>query len=293
MPKGGTNKSTYLHDIGKIIASQRKEYALADVHGIGDLGEESIDDLIMAFDKPSIYVLRQSTLLRHLYEEYGPPPETKKPTIDDKVWVMGLIFKSEVLRDMLPDMLGKSRGGNRPSIDAASGRKKAGFPNLHQDFIDRERMVTIPDLWLRGSMKLKVNDSKGANAYKEHGRFNPNNLYCISLPWTEKEVTAIFNTVLVEYNAAMINWMKGTGGGSGAPENFSIWEQRDPVLFVNYSNQPARIYLLVVYMWDKEYKFLLVTQKAMVPAQAAINDDDLFGNIDDELGGDGGEGTEQ
>jgi hypothetical protein len=53
LPKGGTNKSTYLHDIGKIIASQRKEYALADVHGIGDLGEESIDDLIMAIDKPS------------------------------------------------------------------------------------------------------------------------------------------------------------------------------------------------------------------------------------------------
>jgi hypothetical protein len=47
-------------------------------------------------------------------------------------------------------------------------------------------------------------------------------------------------------------------------------------------------------MWDKEYKFLLVTQKAMVPAQAVIDDNDLFGNIDDELGGDGGEeGTEQ
>jgi hypothetical protein len=91
----------------------------------------------------------------------------------------------------------------------------------------------------------------------------------------------------------MMNWMKGTGGGSGAPENFSIWEQRDPVLFVNYSNQPARIYLSVVFMWDKEYKFLLVTQKATVPAQAAIDDDDLFGNIADEPGGDGGEGTEQ
>ncbi len=116
--KGGTNKSTYLHDIGKIVASQRKEYALADVHGIGDLGEESIDDLIMAFDKPSIYVLHQSTLLHHLYEEYDPPPETKKPTVDDKVRVMGLIFKTEVLHDMLPDMLGKSRGGNCPSIDA-------------------------------------------------------------------------------------------------------------------------------------------------------------------------------
>jgi len=207
--------------------------------------------------------------------------------------VIGLIFKSEVLRDMLSDMLGKSRGGNRPSIDAASGRKKAGFRKLHQDFIDREKTVTIPDLWLRGSTKLKVNDSKGANAYEEHGRFNPNNHDRISLPWTEKEVTSIFTTVMVEYNAAMINWMKGTGGGSGAPENFSIWEQRDPVLFVNYSNQPARMYLSVVYMWDKTYQFLLVTKKATVPASAAIDDDEAFGNVDDELGGEEGVGSEQ
>lgn len=262
------------------------------MHGIGDLGEESIDDLIVGFEKPSIYVLRQSTLLHHLHEAYGPPPETKKPTVDDKVRVMGLIFKSDVLRDMLPDMLGTSRGGQRQSIDAASGRKKAGFRNLHQDFIDREKTVTIPDVWLRGSTKLKVNASKGANEYEEHGMFNPNNLARISLPWTEKEVIAIFNSALVEYNAAMVNWMKGTGGGSGAPEDFSIWEERDPVLFVNYSNQPAKMYLSVVYMWDKHYKYLLVTQKETVPAHASIDDNHLFGNVYDELGG-GGEETEQ
>jgi len=90
LPTGGTNKSTYLHDIGKIIAMHRKEYAIADVHGIGDLGEESIDDLIQKSDKPSVYMLRQSTILSRLREEYGPLPETKKPTIDDKVRVMGL-----------------------------------------------------------------------------------------------------------------------------------------------------------------------------------------------------------
>lgn len=89
----------------------RKEYALPDVHGIGNLGEESIDDLIMKSEKPSAYVLRQSTVLSHLREEYGALPETKKPTIDDKVRVMGFIFKSDVLRDMLPDMLGKTWGG--------------------------------------------------------------------------------------------------------------------------------------------------------------------------------------
>ena len=41
LPKGGSNKSTYLHDIGKIIAMERKGYALADLYGIGDDGEET------------------------------------------------------------------------------------------------------------------------------------------------------------------------------------------------------------------------------------------------------------
>jgi len=276
LPKGGTNKSTYLHDIGKIIASARKEYALADVHSIGDEGEESIVDLIASVNKPSVFTLRQSTLLSLLHEAYGPLPENKKTTVDDKVRVMGLIFKSELLRDMLPDMLDKTRGGPRAAVDAASSRKRAGFNGLFNDFVDSEKIVTLPAVWLRGSTKMKVNNSKGSLAYEEYGVFNPNNKNRIALPWTEKEVAQIFNSVMTEYKPAMHNWMKGTGGGSGAPEDFSIWENRDPVLFVNYSNQATRIYLSVIYMWDKEFGFPLVTKKASVPTNAAVDDNVLF-----------------
>jgi len=69
---------------------------------------------------------------------------------------------------------------------------------------------------------LKVNNSKGGDAYEEYGSFNPNNHDRIALPWTEKEVVRIFNSVLVEYNPAMTNWMKGTGGGSCGDEDFTI-----------------------------------------------------------------------
>jgi hypothetical protein len=113
----------------------------------------------------------------------------------------------------------------------------------------------------------------------------------------EKEVIGIFNSVLVEYNPAMTNWMKGTGGGSGAEEDFAIWEERDHILFVIYSNQPARIYISVVYIWDKQYGFPLVTQKDTVPAYAAIDDDSLFGNgdngHDDDNEPGGGRGEER
>jgi hypothetical protein len=53
------------------------------------------------------------------------------------------------------------------------------------------------------------------------------------------------------------------------------------------------MYLSVVYMWGKRCNFLLVTQKETVPAHAAIDDDDLFGNVDDELGGELGGGGEE
>lgn len=142
-------------------------------------------------------------------------------------------------------------------------------------------MVTIPPLWLRGSTELKVNNSKGSNVFREFGMFDPNNKHHrIALPWTEKEIANIFNTVIMEYNPAMQNWMKGTGGGSGAGEDFSVWEIRDPILFVDYSNQAARIYLSVVYIWDKEYGFILVTKKETIPASAAF--DDCFMRMDDD-----------
>lgn len=289
MPKGGSNKSTYLHDIGKEIAQERKEYARADIHGIGDAGDdESCMDLIASSDKPKVFILKQSTLLARLRNKYGPLPESKRPTVDDKVRVMGVLFMSSSLREYLPDMLGKTKGGNRANLDASSARKRAGFRGLWMAFIDPEKVVVIPEEWTSGNTESTVNQNKGDGMYDLFGRFDPNNKNHIALPWTEKEVAAIFQAVMSEYNPAMHNWMKGTGGGSGAPEDFSIWEQRDPLMFINYSNQAARMYLSVVYIWDKKYQFILVTQKDTVPSDAVIDDDVLFGsgNDDDEDGGD-------
>lgn len=283
MPKGGSNKSTYIHDIGKEIAQERKQVARADIHGIGDDGDkENCMDLIAASDKPIIFILKQGTLLARLHNRYGPLPENKRTTIGDKVRVMGVLFMSPSLRDYLPDMLGKTKGGNRANLDAASARKRAGFRGLWMDFIDMEKIVALPSEWTNANTQLTVDTHKGDGMFDQFGRFDPNNKDRIALAWTEKEVAAIFQAVMSEYNPAMHNWMKGTGGGSGAPEDFSIWEQRDPIRFIDYSNQAARMYLSVVYIWDKKYDFLLVTQKDTVPADAVIDDGVLFGSWHDE-----------
>ena len=284
MPKGGSNKSTYIHDIGKVIAGERKEHARADIHGIGDDGDEdSCMDLVIASNTPKVFILKQRTLLALLHNKYGPLPENKKTTIDDKVRVMGVLFMSEGLRDYLPDMLGKTKGGNGASLDAAPARKRAGFRALWTHFIDPEKVVVLPEEWTDVSTELTVDMNKGDGMYDQFGRFDPNNKDRIALAWTEKEVAAIFQAVMSEYNPAMHNWMKGTGGGSGAPQTFSVWEQRDPIYFIDYSNQAARMYLSVVYIWDKKYDFLLVTQKDTVPADAVIDDAVLFGSWQDAI----------
>lgn len=295
IPKGGSNKSTYIHDIGKEIAQEREERARADIHSIGDDGdEETCFDLMLASDKQKVFVLKQSALLSRMRNRYGPLPESKKTTIDDKVRVMGVLFMSERLRDYLPDMLGKTRGGNRASIDASSARKRTGFRGLWMDFVDMEKIVVLPEEWTSADTQLTVDEHKEDGMYEQFGQFDPNNKNRIALAWTEKEVAAIFQSVISEYNPAMHNWMKGTGGGSGAPEDFSVWERRDPITFIDYSNQAARMYLSVVYIWDRKYHFLLVTQKDSVPDDLVIDDEVLFGSgqddDEDEFGEEDGNG---
>ena len=185
--------------------------------------------------------------------------------LDDKVRVAGICFSDVAVREFLPDMLGKSRGGDRGAIDAAHGRKSAGFIQLHQKFIGIEVVVTIPEEWEREETRIKIDRLRGAGTFDEHGQFDPNNRDRIALPWTPNEVEIIFKQVAREYNNAMDLYTMGTGGGPGAPENFNVWQEPDPTTVVNYIQQNAFIYLSLVHIWDKKYIFSFVNVKDKLP----------------------------
>ncbi len=70
----------------------------------------------------------------------------------------------------------------------------------------------------------------------------------------------------------MALYTMGTGGGPGAPENFNVWQERDPTSVVGYIQQNAFIYLSLVHIWDKKYSFPFVEVKAQLPSNAAIGD---------------------
>ena len=64
----------------------------------------------------------------------------------------------------------------------------------------------------------------------------------------------------------------GTGGGEGADENFAVWEERDPTVFVKYTPQHSNLYTTLIYIWDKAKGFLLTKPKGPLPPNAAIRD---------------------
>ena len=53
----------------------------------------------------------------------------------------------------------------------------------------------------------------------------------------------------------MEKWKKGTGGGSGAPENYCDWGTRDGEKFADYAESGSCDYLAYIYMLDEQTGF--------------------------------------
>jgi hypothetical protein len=117
-----------------------------------------------------------------------------------------------------------------------------------------------------------IDSLRGPGTFDEYSQLDPNNVDRISLPWTQAEVANIFKKLRTEYQKAMDKFTMGTGGGTGAPEGFSVWENRHEAYVVNYDVQPCNIYLSLVYMWDKQYGYCFVDKKDQLPPDCAIGD---------------------
>ena len=153
-------------------------------------------------------------------------------------------------------------------------------------------MVTIPLKWCHDSTKEKIDEFLGEGTFDEYGKFDPNNLTRIALPWTVKDTTAIFNKLDKEYHVTMDKYTMGTGGGPGDDANFAAWQQRDECHVVRYTTQPSNIYLSLVHTWDKQFGYPFVSLKDPLPNECAI--DSIFDissgvggdDFDDDIGGD-------
>ncbi len=107
-----------------------------------------------------------------------------KITVADKVCVAGLMMTKDTLREYLPNLTGKSWGGDRQALDASCARRSAGLNLLHTNFIHENMIVTTPAKWFHDMTKESIDNIMGDGTYNENGIFDPNNPARINLPWT-------------------------------------------------------------------------------------------------------------
>ena len=212
--KTTTNISKTYHAIGEWVATRRTLYKRADIHNIGS-GNELVMEIMNNAEYRAtgqFYVLDQNDVFKYLFQKFGPKESTTTEfVVDDYIQVMGVIFNDEMLRAYLPDMIGRTKNGTRNEIDGNRSGARSGFRRLWDRFIDAEVIVMLPREWgtAESIKRLEGSAKYGVGVYEKYGRFNPNNLERIALPWLEKEVIALFRYVMTLYNHG-----KSATGGS-------------------------------------------------------------------------------
>mmetsp|Transcript_14581 Transcript_14581/g.21883 ORF Transcript_14581/g.21883 Transcript_14581/m.21883 type:complete len:342 (-) Transcript_14581:1097-2122(-) len=200
-----------------------------------------------------------------------------KPTVDDKLRLLGIVLTHEEMKDYIPDIMDKRRGeGGWQPIDSASSRARAAWPILLRLFTDADVKVLFPGKWIEDEFKQRINDKAGdPDFYSNHGNFNPNNKERMALPWDTKTIKFVFKDGHTDYEGMMKYYTMGTGGGDGAPENFADWWDRDESHIMTYTPQRAQLfYLAIVFMWDKLKNFPLTPPCAKMPPGCGREDEE-------------------
>ncbi len=268
------NKTKAIHSNGKMIAKKRILVARLDIH---NRPQSEVDlELFKPVEyatKDELFVLPQQDIIKLCHASYGKLAMSRKPTTDDKVLAIGIAMTDEDTRQLLPDMLGRTKGGTCSELDATASRSRRGFHLLHGKFVDKEVVVTHPERWENPETACKVDERLGARMFEEHTQFDPNNDSRIQLEWQSKEVQGVFQQAAKEYQAMMDLYMMGTGEGDGDEANFSNWWERGDTHTATYLHgQNSNLYLFLMYMWDKLYNFVFVAKKDPLPGHMGIGD---------------------
>ena len=88
---------------------------------------------------------------------------------------VGIVMTIPEMRELLPDMLNRSKSGTRLELDASNGRKRQGFKLLYQKFIDPEVEIALPDEWNENAAGEKVEEKLYIGAFEEYSQMDLHN----------------------------------------------------------------------------------------------------------------------
>ena len=202
------------------------------------------------------FICRQRDLLACAIKFWGKTCESNKITIpSDYCRVIGCFLLDDVKDDL------NILQGGRKNVDDADDprkRKEAIFNRVATLFNSTNVSIVSPQAWekcthLHGWDQIDPNDTKR-----------------ISIERTGTVIRYVYEKISTEYKKAMTNYTKGTGGGSGKPEDFMVWEERDATkFFKDYAGNTT--YLTWVHLADKESNFLLYAKYEGLPSECKMD----------------------
>jgi len=137
--------------------------------------------------------------------------------------IFGILFLQNN-RDTLNTILDK-RTNNRAVLDDPVYRKGSLFTNITNQVNNPSIILSHPNGW-----ETLVDKKNRQNVRKleldRWNNINPNMTSNLPLDLTTNEVRNTFLNTQRLYKHAMRKWTKGTGGGSGDPENYCNWDER-------------------------------------------------------------------
>jgi hypothetical protein len=275
-PNLGKNKSNQVTKICKWLLQKRLWVARADIHRI-------VDPTVLPFVQTSnpdithFYILGQIDVLKMAIGDWcGETLKDKqKPTDNDRIRVMGILFQEDFREDI--SLLLDTARSSREGVDNPRLQQRAIYHRVMNEFVDPDVIIEHPPSWIRGITKEKIGQL-------EWSKYDPNDKARIAIPRTGKHMSHIYLQVMSDYKAMMELYTRGTGGGSGDPADYSDWEKREDTTILRYHNNSTSQYLTWVFMYDKQYEFILTKRLGPLPVGTRLDD----GNVREEGGSSGG-----
>ena len=165
-----------------------------------------------------------------------------RPQPNDIIRIFGIATSSFARDDVAK--LTEAKAYKRSDLDGAMPFLDTIFCRWQEKFNDPSFELAIP---ARAKYLKNVKD------------LNPNSLTRINIVRNHTWIKVTYQKIMKEYNYAMFNWKKGTGGGSGAPEDFAgDWKERECLeLFSDYGQFGDCDYLAYILMYDQKVGYVI------------------------------------
>ena len=219
---------------------------------------------IVGPDNDTVYFLDQKILIQITYHNWiysfctQPTKSTSKFGVNIRARLFGLLFHQNH-REQSIMYLFYPRRDKRAVLDDKTVSKKSIFSDIHQEFQDKNVKVQHPQNWENLLSKMKSKHSTQSKLYQNFEIIDPNHESIFNGESSPSMLIKVFDDTKAIYKETMRKWTMGTGGGSGAPEDFCYWEKRDPEYFNGYSNKLGGL-LTWIFLYDKYFHYPMRSQ---------------------------------